>query len=189
MTNKLALIAIVAAVALTACSSSSSSSDSTSTSSAATSDNSAANTAASPDSGTTDAIQKLTAAEDSGFSDVTGAKKGENADNVISESTLTIPNYVCIVIAAKNGSSKLVTCDTKSSTQTDSDAAFATAKQGVAAAMPSLTSKDVNTKSGKFIGQWLFSDDKHAVFIYEKQVAPGNYRTSISFAVPSYFNS
>ncbi len=185
------ILALAAAVTLAACSqTSSTSSTATATDQPAASPAASAPAAASPgDSDTADAIKSLVAAEDNGFSDIQGKAMGGDADTAAYAVSSTVPNMSCTMLLLKKSNEKAVDCVATSTTQADADAALAAAKQNVAAAMPSLTGKDVNSTSGKYIAQWLYSDDKHAVLLYEKKKSENQYVVSMSFALPSFFNS
>jgi hypothetical protein len=191
-------LALVATLSLAACSGSTSSNasadNSAATSSAASADNSAGadNTAASTAPAGSDAstaIAGLVGAEDNNFADVKGSQKGTMGNNAVYAVTTAVPQMSCMLIAnTKDATQNLVNCTLNSTSQADADAAFAANKAAVASGMPALTGKDINTSSGKFIGQYLYSDGKHSVLLYEQKKGDG-FVNSMSFALPAYYNS
>lgn len=185
--------AVLAIVALAACSGGASSSadssaaSSDNSSSSAMSDSSSSQTADNGGSSDTDAISKMVSAEDNDFSDLKGDKKQSDATDDYYSVTAPLTGQACIMMQHKTGSSVVLLCTQKSASQSDADAAFKLLKANVSSASPALTWKDVNTTSGKYISQWLAQDSTHAVLIYEKQIAPGQYVVSAGFAKPAFW--
>lgn len=136
----------------------------------------------------TGAIAKLVAAEDNGFADYKGSKVNEDPTYGYYTTTSSVPGTSCFLMQAKSGGDVAVGCAVEPSTQSEADASFKNMRAAISAAAPSLTWKDVNSTSGKYIAQWLASDAGHAVLLYERQVSEGKYRVMMSFAKPSFFS-
>jgi hypothetical protein len=182
----LATIMLVAAAALSACSGQSSSSSTSTDNSAATAtaDNAATSPAAAGDD-TSTAIQTLANAEDNSFADQQGPAQVSAGGTKLFATKATVPNMTCLLIAPSDPSQKMVTCFVKTPTQAAADAQYATAKQNVASAMPALNGLQP-TPDPKYIAQYAYSDDKHAVLLNEQKKGDG-YLVDMSFAPPAFF--
>jgi hypothetical protein len=179
MNKRISLTALwlVAAFALAACSGQSSST-------AASSDNSSATAPAASDDASP-AIQALTNAEDNSFGDEQGKASGAASGTSTYGTKHVVPGMTCMVIVPSNPSDKMANCFIKTATQADADARFSTAKQSVATAMPSLNGAQPSPNP-KFLNQYVYSDDKHAVMVYEQKRGDG-FIVNMSFAPPAFF--
>jgi hypothetical protein len=193
------LASLAALAALVACSGNSSSSASNaadnsaaspaaadnSAASPAAADNSAASPAAAGNDAMTAAFTKLAAAEDNGFTDVLGTKGAEDSDASYYGSTVSIPNYQCVVTISKKSTDKIASCRIITKTQADSDAAFAAAKATAQSALPDLKMSDQNG-GPKYIASYFGSSDARTVLIYESKKGDG-YQVGIGFATPAFY--
>jgi hypothetical protein len=199
MKSVLVRLATVAALAaLVACSGNSSSNATIDNSAAAANnaapsdnavpaDNSAASPAAAADPAMTTAFQKLTAAEDNGFTDVMGDKATDDSDSTYYFSKVNITDMKCAITISKKSTDKIATCAKQFANQADADAAYAAAKQTATTALPDLKPSDTSAAT-KYIASYFAQSDKQTVLVYEQKKGTG-FQVGIGFAGPAFYKT
>jgi hypothetical protein len=155
---------------------------------AASTDNSAASpAAAAADPAMTSAFQKLTAAEDNGFTDVMADKATDDADATYYFSKVNITDMKCAITISKKSTDKIATCAKQFANQADADAAYAAAKQTAVTGLPDLKPSDTSAAT-KYIASYFAQSDKQTVLVYEQKKGAG-FQVGIGFAGPAFYKT